>query len=236
REEQDQWMQHDSASLINILAASGIIHGEIFDTFVAIENYPLDESLRSISNDLRVSSFSFDECSHYNISLTVNLVEDIELFLTANPAVFDEKAVDLLGDRLRKTAEFFIQNSSRKFNELSWESDADRQTVDNLNKGKFDYPQNTTLGASFEKQALETPDATALVFGDLFFTYRELNNRVDRQAAKFACQQFAHDTLVALCVERHADMIIAILAVLKAGMAYVPISPDVPQSRLDYLL
>ena len=88
----------------------------------------------------------------------------------------------------------------------------------------------------FEAQAARTPLAPALVFENERLTYRELDRRASRLAARLAALGVRADVTVGLFVERSLDMIVGLLGILKAGGAYVPIDPAFPAERVAYLL
>ncbi|TCP59053.1 amino acid adenylation domain-containing protein [Tumebacillus sp. BK434] len=88
----------------------------------------------------------------------------------------------------------------------------------------------------FEEQASRSPEAEAVVSGDVRLTYRELNERANRLAHYLQAQGVTRDTLVAVSVERTEQMVITALAILKAGGAYVPIDPAYPEERIAIML
>ena len=96
-------------------------------------------------------------------------------------------------------------------------------------------PDETVVSA-FERQVRATPDATAVVFGDESLTYRELDARADGLAAKLRTLGVGPDVIVGLCVERGAEMVIGMLGIQKAGGAYLPLDPNYPADRIDYML
>ncbi|GGN44835.1 non-ribosomal peptide synthetase [Streptomyces fuscichromogenes] len=93
-----------------------------------------------------------------------------------------------------------------------------------------------TLPELFEAQVARTPDAVAVVFEDTRLTYAELNGRANRLARLLVERGAKPDGLVALAIPRSIDLVVAILATLKAGAAYLPIDPDYPDERISYLL
>ncbi|MFB7953782.1 non-ribosomal peptide synthase/polyketide synthase [Streptomyces sp. NPDC056045] len=93
-----------------------------------------------------------------------------------------------------------------------------------------------TLPALFEAQAARTPDATAVLAEDGELDYRELNTRANRLARLLAGRRVGPESLVALAVPRSTDQIVALLAVLKAGAAYLPLDPDYPAERLAHMV
>ena len=88
----------------------------------------------------------------------------------------------------------------------------------------------------FEQQVKKTPNQTALIYEQKRMSYEELNERSNRLAHYLIKQGVTKDTLIPLCMERGMEMIVAILGILKSGGAYVPIGPQYPQQRIDYML
>ncbi|MEW2626429.1 condensation domain-containing protein, partial [Streptomyces sp. NPDC048106] len=92
------------------------------------------------------------------------------------------------------------------------------------------------LPVLFEEQVARTPDAVAVVFEDVRLTYGEVNERANRLARLLVEQGAGPERFVAVALPRSADLVIALLAVLKTGAAYVPIDPDYPADRIAYIL
>ena len=95
---------------------------------------------------------------------------------------------------------------------------------------------HTTIPELFAQQAARTPDAVALVFDDATLSYRELDTRSNQLAHHLRTLGAGPETIVGLCVERSFDMVIALIGILKAGAAYLPLDPDYPQQRLRFML
>ena len=98
------------------------------------------------------------------------------------------------------------------------------------------YPLETCVHRLFEEQAARSPDSVAVVCGDGFLLYRELDLRANRLAHHLAKRGVGPEVPVGLCVERSLDMAVALLGILKAGGAYVPIAPDTPCDRSRFML
>ncbi|MFE7262994.1 amino acid adenylation domain-containing protein [Streptomyces sp. NPDC057592] len=88
----------------------------------------------------------------------------------------------------------------------------------------------------FEEQADRTPEAVAVVCGADTLTFRELEERANRVAGRLIGLGTGPETVVALCLERSVEMIVGLLAVLKAGGAYLPLDPSLPTDRLSFML
>ncbi|MFF7192063.1 amino acid adenylation domain-containing protein, partial [Streptomyces sp. NPDC008222] len=93
-----------------------------------------------------------------------------------------------------------------------------------------------TLPVLFEEQVARTPDATAVVFDGIELSYREVNERANRLARLLVGQGAGPERFVAVALPRSADLVVALLAVVKTGAAYVPIDPDYPADRIAYIL
>src|SRR5262245_27148951 len=88
----------------------------------------------------------------------------------------------------------------------------------------------------FEAQAERAPEAVAIVFSGVPLNYRELNRRANQLAHRLRRAGVGREVLVAICAERSVEMIVAALAVLKAGGAYLPIDPSYPAERIEFVL
>ncbi|HEY6309528.1 MAG TPA: amino acid adenylation domain-containing protein, partial [Streptosporangiaceae bacterium] len=93
-----------------------------------------------------------------------------------------------------------------------------------------------TLAELFEAQVARTPDALAVVFGDVGLSYAELNARANRLARYLVSRGAAPERFAVIAVPRSAEMIVAVLAVLKTGAAYVPVDPGYPPGRIGFMV
>jgi amino acid adenylation domain-containing protein len=111
-----------------------------------------------------------------------------------------------------------------------------RQVLQGFNATSLSYPSDALIHQLFEASARRAPDAVAIVFGDRSLSYGELNRRANRLARRLCAMGVAPGDRVAVCVERSIDMIAGLLAILKAGAAYVPLDPAYPAERLAFML
>ncbi|HEX8363539.1 MAG TPA: amino acid adenylation domain-containing protein, partial [Longimicrobium sp.] len=110
------------------------------------------------------------------------------------------------------------------------------QVLRAFNATAAEYPRHACMHELFEAHAERTPGATALVCGARELTYDELNARANRLAHHLRALGVGPDSRVAICLDRGAEMVVALLATLKAGGAYVPLDPAYPADRLRYML
>ena len=105
-----------------------------------------------------------------------------------------------------------------------------------FNNTKVDYPRDKTIVDLFEEQVEKTPDNVAVVFNDEKLTYRELNEKANSLARLLISKGMKENTICAIVLNRSIEMIVSILAVLKSGAAYIPIDPNYPKDRIEYIL
>jgi amino acid adenylation domain-containing protein len=104
------------------------------------------------------------------------------------------------------------------------------------NATKAEYPQNLCLHEWIESQAERTPDRVAIVSGQEQVTYRRLNERANQLANFLGRQGVVDESLVGIFLDRSIDMVVSLLAVLKAGGAYIPLDPAYPAERIGFTL
>lgn len=109
-------------------------------------------------------------------------------------------------------------------------------TLEEWNRTEAEYPRNACVHQLLEAQAQRSPQATAVEFGERSLTYLELNSRANQLARLLQKNGVRRESLVGLCVERSLEMIVALLGILKAGAAYVPLDPAYPRDRIQHVL
>ncbi|NVJ28707.1 AMP-binding protein, partial [Myxococcus sp. AM011] len=114
--------------------------------------------------------------------------------------------------------------------------DEQQRVLVEWNNTARDFPRESTAHALFEAQAARTPDATALRFEGESLTYAQLDARANRLANHLRSLGIRAEVPVALCLERSLDLVVSILAILKAGGAWVPLDPSYPVERLSFML
>ncbi|WP_213414275.1 non-ribosomal peptide synthetase [Xylanibacillus composti] len=111
-----------------------------------------------------------------------------------------------------------------------------RRLLSEFNHTLVDYPKDVTIHQLFEEQVKRTPDKVAVIFGNQSMTYMEINEKSNQIAHCIREQGIGPNQLVGMFMERSFDMVVGILAILKAGGAYIPIDPELPESRVSYIL
>ena len=186
--------------------------------------------------------FGTNPRSHENFELFINAVQlqhGIRLECQYNSALFDGSTIRRWLGHWRTMLEAMVADPAQALGRLPLLSQTERwQLLEKWNDTQVAYPQGHCLHELIEAQVERTPDAIAVVVdGGETLTYAQLNARANRLARHLRTLGVgAPDARVAVCAERSAEMVVALLAVLKAGAAYVPLDPTYPADRLAYML
>ena len=130
-----------------------------------------------------------------------------------------------------------LDNPDQRLAELSLMSDRERaQVLVEWNRTAAEYSRDLTIHRAFEQQVRRTPDATALLSEQNRWTYRQLNDDANRLAHLLAKKGIGAGCLVGILLDRSVEMLVALLAVLKAGAAYVPLDRSYPAERIKLML
>ena len=113
---------------------------------------------------------------------------------------------------------------------------ADIDQIKTFNDNAEDYPDTTCIHQIFEQQVTKTPDAAALEYQGTVYSYSQVNQKANQLARYLQQKGLKSGVLVGLCVDRSAESLIAMLALLKAGASYVPLDPEYPRQRLEYMI
>src|SRR6185312_7044730 len=151
--------------------------------------------------------------------------------------LFDEARIERMLRHFETLLEAILVNPEQRVWEwpLLQEAELD-QAVRGWNETRRDYGPTTTVYELFEAQAAARPDAVAVVCGAEQLSYAELNQRANQLAHYLRRQGIGPEVVVGLCLERSLEMVIGLLGILKAGGAYLPLDPDYPRQRLEYML
>lgn len=149
--------------------------------------------------------------------------------------LFERSTVERMGNRFIRVLERLVAGPATRVGDVDVLVPAEHALLDRYAGTSAPTPAVTVPGL-VERQVAASPEALAVVFGTEELTYRELDARADRVAHALARHGAAPETLVGLALPRSADLVVALLGILKSGAAYVPIDPRYPSARLDLIL
>lgn len=161
---------------------------------------------------------------------------ELEVMVEGTTDLYEYGTIAMAAERLSRLLTAVAADPGRKIREIEILSPLERGQVLTDWNGVLRGPPLVTLVDLFEIQAAQSPDATAVVSQDQRLTYAELNARANRLARSLTWRGVGPETIVAVMLGRSPELAVALLAVLKAGAAYLPIDPDYPAGRVAALL
>jgi amino acid adenylation domain-containing protein len=228
-----------------IVSHRDLSRSALFDVMFVMQN--VERQVLEIPG-LKLEPYDYERtASKFDFTLTVvEGVEGFEFSVTYSTVLFREETVLRFIEYYKRILTAALEDSSRRLWEIDILSQAEKNALlYDLNPVDREYPGPGTLHRLFEDQAARTPDVTALVGRDCTFgpadeesrmTFRELNRRANSLARFIKEKGVIPDTICAILTEPSLEMIIGILAVLKAGGAYLPVEPGQPVERIQFML
>ncbi len=235
QEAQARLTDHQYAGLPVIQRAAGL--PELFDTLVVFENYPLEaDALDLAAAGVRLHGLDVRDATHYPLSLVAIPGPRLRLRVEHHPGRCAPEVAEGLAARLGRLLHTMARDldvPAARVDLLSAEERAAVLPTPHATERPF---PDRTPAELLDRQAALTPDATAVVHGDVRLTYRELASRSNRLARLLVRRGAGTEDLVSLALPRGADQVVAFVAVLKAGAAYTPIDTSYPRERVRFLL
>ncbi|MFK0294348.1 amino acid adenylation domain-containing protein [Streptomyces sp. NPDC090442] len=224
-------LDHDHLGLTEIQRLTGCPTA-LFDTNVVFDNFPMhDYKVDSPDGELEVG-VAFRDSAHYPLTLAVEPGERLALRLHYRPDLFTAAEATELAERLRLLLAQVAADPDQPLAALTVLSPDQRdRVVREWNDTAVALPE-VTLAELWSEQVRRTPRATALVGPDERLSYAELDARVDRLASQLAHRGAGPDRVVAVALPRSVELVVAILAVVKAGAAYLPLDLEHPAGRI----
>jgi amino acid adenylation domain-containing protein len=149
--------------------------------------------------------------------------------------LFDRDTVGRMATHFVGFLRAVVTGTDEQVTDLPLLTETDRELLRSWAGIRVPYPERC-LHQLIEDQVERTPDAVALEFEDQRITYREMNERANRLAHHLRARGVGPEVLVGLSLERSPELIVGILGILKAGGAYLPLDPDYPIERLEFML
>ncbi|WP_233512736.1 non-ribosomal peptide synthetase [Micromonospora deserti] len=235
-------LQHDQAGLIahhhlslaDIQREAGV--GELFDTLLVFENYPLDPGEPPHAADITVSGIDRRDATHYPLSLTVTPGHRLALRVAYRPDLIDPVLAGRIITWLTRLLAAIAADAARPLAAVDLLTAEERSRLLAAGDGGRRAVPAATLAEAFEAQAAGEPERTAVVAGRSRLGFGELNARANRLAHLLIRRGVGPEDVVGLALPRDEHLMIGLLAVLKAGAAALPLDADHPAERIAYQL
>ena len=219
----------------------------LFESIVVFENYPLVAGRFDRCADLAIRDVRLAEKTNYPLTVTALPGERMTVSIAFDTGRFDPEAIERMLAHLRTLVEGIVSSTTGPLARLEMLTSEEHGQV----RGEWarlprPFPQEPSARAEpagarclhrlFEEQAHRSPEAVALRCGTDELTYAELDRRSNRLARALRREGVGPESRVGVCLDRTNDLLVAILGVLKAGAAYLPLDPTYPPQRLAFMI
>ena len=211
-------------------------HTPLFQVAFSLDNTP--ETAETVPA-LTFVPFEIDtKNSRFDLQVTLSETSrGLAGSLEYNSDLFDGPTIDRMIDHFQTLLAGVVANPNQRISELPLLGDEERQrVVVEWNETSREFASNRGAHELFEEQVSRTPDAVALVSEDVQLSYYQLNRRANQLAHHLRQLGVGPEVKVAVSMRRSPDMIVAILGIMKAGGAFVPVDPSYPAERLTFML
>ena len=211
-------------------------HNPLFQVLFALQNTPgLEQEIPGLKLEAYGAKVGTAKCdlALFMGETASGLVGRLEY----NTDIFEASTINRLVTHFQNLIEAIVADPDQAIGELALLSSSERQQIlVDWNATGAEYPRDLCLHQLFERQAERTPDRLAVSFEGQSLSYRELNQESNRLARYLAQRGIGPGSLVGVYLERSLEMMVTLMAVEKAGAAYVPIDPAYPAERIAFML
>ncbi|MER6916881.1 amino acid adenylation domain-containing protein [Streptomyces sp. NPDC000594] len=230
-------LDHHHYGLTEIHQATGL--KTLFDSLVVFESYPVDRDGLTDANSAAGIAFTGIRPStgtHYPLTVMADADPHLRLTLQYQTHVLDQESVEVMAARLARILRQLAADPELPVGRIDLLESTERAHLLEQLGGTAAETAGASVPELFAGWVERAPDAVAVVCGEESFSYGELDARADRIARALVERGVRAESVVALSLPRSADLVAAMLGVLKAGGAYLPIDPKYPSHRLEYIL
>lgn len=179
---------------------------------------------KTISDDLDIHMFEWNDN------------DSIQIAYDYRTSKYDEQDISDLHARILYVINQILENNNILLKDIEIVTPEEKhQILFDFNNTKSDYPKDKTIVDLFEEQVEKTPDNIAVVFEDQKLTYRELNEKANQLARYLVEKGVKKGDVVSILFDRSLEILISMLGILKTGAAYLPLDPNYPEERLNYI-
>jgi len=208
----------------------------LFESILVFENYPFDANVHDQLRRFGVSDVRTFSMTNYPLTVVAVPGRELRLTLSYERERFDSATIERMLGHMRTILEGFASGAYERVADIPLLTATEAAQFAVWNATTAPFPDNIAVHRLFEAQVQSSPDAIAVEYGVERVTYATLDARANALARRLRAMGVGRNTIVAICIGRSIEQIVATLAVLKAGGAYLPLDPHYPAARLSLML
>ena len=210
-------------------------HTPLFQVMFVLQNTPTPELQLP---DLTIEGLELDVItSKFDLTLALQERGDrLEGFVEYNTNLFEPATIQRLMGHYQQLLKAVVAAPEQLLSSLCLLTPPEQVQQQQWQQTQVAYPQDQCIHQLFEAQVERTPEAVALISGDQQLTYRQLNERANQLGYYLQAQGVGPEMRVGICLDKSLELLIAVLGVLKAGGAYMPVDPNYPAERIQFML
>lgn len=240
RDLRNNWVEmrpYENTPLSKIQSWSEIPAGNpLFNSLVVYENYLIDDYFASRGGNWKNRRLRLYEQNGFPITVTVYGGKNLCLQIEYDKTLFDPQTIERMLEHLKTLMTSMAQNPDRPLKDIKILPSSESDLLLQWNQTERKYPTDSLLHQAFESKARNSPDSIALVFEEEELTYQQLNERSELVAKQLVDRGAKPEVLVGVFMERSIEMVVALYGILKSGAAYVPIDPEYPEDRTEFMI
>lgn len=224
--------------LLDIQRWSDIPRGmALFESLIVFENYPMQAQMGNDHNQLSIQAVTSIERTNYPLTLLVVPGQRLSITAIYAEPQFDQAIIQRMLEHLQQLLAIMAAQPQQLLANIGLLTAQERQTLlTTWPSSQRDYDLNQPFFRVFEAQAKKHPQQIAVRDEISSLSYQALDQQANQLANYLVQQGIGAETLVGIMLERSTWMLVALLGVLKAGAAYVPLDPNYPAERLQYMI
>lgn len=224
--------------LVEELVTDRNLHNSpLFQVMFALQNVPMET--RSVIPGLKLDPIPEPHVvAKFDLSVSLLEVDDIiRGEVVYRTGLFTDSTVRRMMDQYIMLLRSIVANPAQQIGKLNLLPGEERKRIlVDWNQTRLDYDCRDTIPRAFERQVASHPEHIALIVQGRALTYHELNGRANQLSRYLIEKGLQPGQYVGVFCERSADMVVSLLAILKAGAAYLPLDPEYPQARIRYVV
>ncbi|MFC9278352.1 amino acid adenylation domain-containing protein [Streptomyces collinus] len=232
--------QHQDVPFERVVDAVGhdrtLDHNPLFQTMFALDDDPDDRPVRLTGVTAAPLPLDLDAVKFDLVLQMARRDDGLAAAFFHRTGLWHPETVERWAEHYLHILRLAVTHPDTPMSRLPLLPDGERRLLAAQTAPAASYDSDDLLHERFQRHAAARPGAPALVAGEERLDHAGLNRRANQLAHRLRAAGVGPETVVALCVERDADLAVGVLGILKAGGAYLPLDPDYPRERLEYLV